>query len=250
MAEQMVKCIDCKVDIDASDAQCVINGLPWRQPVSNDDATDEVFRCKNCDIVRTKMLHFFVHQPNSLDDMFQFMLSIPELNTQIKDHLSTFEFMHSLSDVDDELADKLKAIRSLRRHRGEFHQKSYFEEKNKDSPDILRDLLENAPQWVHPDTKETLWRETKISSSESYVNEEIKALETQCIREEKVKQPKQPRSARTAVKDENAGDEDGHKKLKLGDKIKLNQNMEVLKKRSATLQAFMEEAEKPEVSET
>ena len=67
--------------------------------------------------------------------------------------------------------------RKERVYSGDYHPKSYFEEKYKDRPDILQKVLENAQQSVHPDTNETLWRETKVSSSESIVHEDIEQLE-------------------------------------------------------------------------
>ena len=69
--------------------------------------------------------------------------------------------------------------RKERVYSGEYHPKSYFEEKYKDRQDLLQDFLEAAPQFVDTDTKEALWCETEVSISESTVHEDIKELEKQ-----------------------------------------------------------------------
>ena len=148
-----MKCIDCKVELNVWNGKCfpdgescVSKGRPRMQLVSSADTIDKVWRCSNCDIARMKMIPFFEHQRNNLDDMFNFIRSIPEFHTQFKNKLNMWEFMrHSL-----ELADKVKHVQSVM---ASFHQKSYFEDKYKDRPDILQDMLESAEQMWDTDTE-------------------------------------------------------------------------------------------------
>ena len=55
--------------------------------------------------------------------------------------------------------------------------KSYFEEEYKDRPDIMQKVFENAPRWTHPDTKEDLWRHTKVSCNAITVHEDTAAVD-------------------------------------------------------------------------
>ena len=90
-----------------------------------------------------------------------------------------------------------------------------------------------------------LWRDTKVSRTDSTVHEEKKELEMQCAHEGAVNQP---RTKRTAAKVENAGGEDGRpleKKLKLACKNKLVESIEALQE----MKAFVDEVQKTAVQE-
>ena len=109
---------------------------------------------------------------------------------------------------------------------GAYHPESYFKEKYRDRPDLLQNVIENAPQVVHPDTKQTLWRDTKVTSSDSTVHEERNVHKMECTHESKVRVRKQPKR-----KAENGGVEDGstpEKKLKPADKTKLETQLKAL----------------------
>ena len=146
--------------------------------------------------------------------MFQFMQSIPELNTHLKNHLTTFEFMRSLPSSNDEvLVDELEKTQSLMPHGGKFHQKSYFFQKYKDRPDILQDMLESAEQMCDTDTEEMLLRDTKVGRTDDTVHKD-------------------------ACKDEHDGEEDGSppaKKLKPGDNAKLESAVKAMQNKVAEI---------------
>ena len=112
---------------------------------------------------------------------------------------------------------------------------------------MLQNVLENAPQMVHPDTRETLRRDTKVTSSDSTVHEERKVLKMECNHEEKVRVPKQPKRCKT----EGGGVEDGsppEKKRKPAGKSKLETQIKVLQYKILEVAVFLQE-KKAEVDE-
>ena len=211
-----MKCIDCKVEFDASDAHlskgqpCVSKG----QLKANSETTDEIVRCNNCDTVIMKASSFFEDRDEfSFLELYKFMLSIPELNAEcaksfemkLKQYLARTMSRSQVCVLGDDypmsyLLEKRKAMPQL------VHPKSYFEEKYKDRPDLLQKVLTSVPQLVHPDTKECMWYDTKVSHTDSTVHTEKKELEMQCAHEGAVNQP---RTKRTAAMVENSGGEDG-----------------------------------------
>ena len=122
---------------------------------------------------------------------------------------------------------------------GAYHPESYFKEKYRDRPDLLQNVIENAPQVVHPDTKQPLWRDTKVISSYSTVHEERNVHKMECTHESKVRVRKQPKR-----KAENGGVEDGstpEKKLKPADKTKLENALKGLEEKISEITAFLQD---------
>ena len=112
--------------------------------------------------------------------------------------------MRSFPELNDELADKLKHAQSMMCHGGDFHQKSYFEDKYKDRPNILQDVLGNAEQMWDAEREEMLLRDTKVGRTDNTVYEVKKGQD----------------GTITACKAEDDGEEDGSppaKKLRPGD---------------------------------
>ena len=229
----MCTCSDCKNE--------VLEGPPHSVKVAegfakkNGEISPDTYRCSPCNKVRSRLTRFFENQ----QDMKSSWSSLPS-----SDRVDFIKNSHDLMGA--ELAKSLTMKISLFKTKtkkaeeilgGEFHPKDFFEDKYKNNPDALANLFANAPTVVHPDTKETMWRDTKVNSSELEVTEEKKEFNMQVQHEGKVKSSK----AKAAPKKD--GEVDGEppmKKLKPGDKSKMEALVKQLEEKSAEIDIFCE----------
>ena len=182
-----VNCYMCKADAGAAEAQCVSQG----KTNARDETADILFRCNKCNRVKTRISRCFIGR----DDLKRGYEELAPC-----DKIEFIRNSHELRgpSLVKSVEMKLKQASSSTRGREHYsHPKSY-------NCNTCRNRLEKAPQWVHPDTKETVWCETKVSSSDR------KSLTSNVLTMKRYSErPKQPRAKRLAIKDGNTGEEDG-----------------------------------------
>ena len=160
MTPQLVTCVDCGVEVDKADAQLVTHGTTSLKGNTSAD----MFRCKKCNRTRSRLTTVFKHRSDLKEpyaglapvEKKEFIMHAQDLiRSELAKSLTT-----KLSDVQTKLRGKSQTCG------GEYHPLSFFQKKYEGRPDLLKNVLENAPQMEHPESKQKMWRDTRVSLME------------------------------------------------------------------------------------
>lgn len=230
------KCCTCRKPVDPENSLVIVKASV---------KSTEVRRCRACHNVRSALNRLTSKHGNLVNDLF----------TKVDgDRLQAFYEKHAhlrgddlKSKVEEVVTDwKQSTTRVEFNTDGEYMDEVDLAEKYANKPDMLKNILMNAPRYFCPVKKCTLYSDPKYTSriQDATENGTVEKRKGQvALKEDEAEQGNKRRNTKKTGKDKEAETNDGEKKIKAGEKKKLVKKIDNVGAKGLQLQDMMKKCQ-------